>query len=113
MSFLCASHPPDVTKHVTSGGCDVTLDANWDPHVFAGMEAGSSRSMPGTRIREDAKKGGQKAAKKRNKVEEEEEQEEVKVAERKKEQNRQLRWRLADSMLTQHSLLWISQDLLP
>lgn len=45
--------------------------------MFARMEAGCSRSMPGIRIREDMKKEGQKTTKKRNKVEEEEEQEEV------------------------------------
>lgn len=72
--------------------------------MFAGMEAGCSRSMPGIRIREDMKKEGQKTTKKRNKVEEEEEQEEVRVTQRKKEHSRQLRKRLADSMLTQHSL---------
>lgn len=59
--------------------------------MFAGMEAGTSRSMPGTRIREDMKKERPKTTKKRNKVEEEEDQEEVRVAQRNKEQNRQLR----------------------
>lgn len=63
--------------------------------MFAGMEAGTSRSMPGTRIREDMKKEGEKATKKRNQVEEEEDSEAVRVAERRKEQKG-----LAASMLT-------------
>lgn len=46
---------------------------------MAGMEAGTSRSMPGIRIREDMTKERQKTTKKRNKVEEEEDQEEVRV----------------------------------
>ncbi|CAG11653.1 unnamed protein product, partial [Tetraodon nigroviridis] len=41
------------------------------------MEAGTSRSTPGTRTWEDMKKGGEKNTKKRNKVEEEETQEEA------------------------------------
>lgn len=61
----------------TYAGSDVKRDANWDPHVFAGMEAGTSRSMPGIRIREDMKKERQKTTKKRNNVEEKEDQEEV------------------------------------
>lgn len=59
--------------------------------MFAGMEAGTSRSMPGIRIREDMKKEGQKNTKKRNKVEDEEDQEEVRITHRKKEQKRQFR----------------------
>ena len=48
----------------------------------AGMEAGTSRSMPS--IRNDVKKVGRKTTKKRSKVEEEEGQEEVRVTRCKK-----------------------------
>lgn len=67
------------------------------------MEAGCSRSTPGSRTMQDTKKGGQKNTKKRNNVEEEEDQEEVRVTQRKKEQNQQLRktcWLANASMLT-------------
>lgn len=76
--MFLSEHLSALSEHIrTSAGSDVSWDANWDPHVFAGMEAGTSRSMPGIRIREDMKKERQKTTKKRNKVEEEEDQEEV------------------------------------
>lgn len=74
-----------------SAGCDVeAAAARRDPHVSAVMEAGSSRSMPDTKMKGDAKKKGQKSAKKRTKVEAEEEQEEVRLGQGKKEQKRQV-----------------------
>lgn len=50
--------------------------------MSAVMEAGTSRSMPDIRLREDMKKKGQKTAKKRTKAEKEEDEEEVRLSQR-------------------------------
>lgn len=47
--------------------------------MSAVMEAGTSRSMPDIRIREDMKKKGQKSVKKRTNAEKEEAEEEVRL----------------------------------
>lgn len=59
------------------------------------MEAGTSRSVPGTHLRDGMKKGGQKQAKKRNNAEEEEAREEVGKGEKERAEAAQEDWPLA------------------